>query len=248
MTSMPRRRPHRSAATALVILGLLGSACARTAPDTPTSAAATPLSLQYDHLRHLSLTATMNGRSVRAIALYANAPAYRPTGSPARDGYEGIASVDDAARAAVLYLHAYEETREARFRDDARGLLQFIASMEQGDGEFLNFIDASGQPNRSAPSSRKSMSYWAARSIWALGEAEAILPADQPDSAGGNQPGIAALDLHRVLERAVARMAREVDAGRLIGGSATATSEALLGLLALQRAHPTPEQAATPAK
>jgi multiple sugar transport system substrate-binding protein len=38
-------------------------------------------------------------------------------------------------------------------------------------------------------------------------------------------------------------MAREIDAGRLIGGSATATSEALLGLLALQRAEPSPRVA-----
>jgi multiple sugar transport system substrate-binding protein len=43
-----------------------------------------------------------------------------------------------------------------------------------------------------------------------------------------------------VLDRAVNRMAREIDAGHLIGGSATPTAEALLGLLALQRAEPSP--------
>ena len=36
-------------------------------------------------------------------------------------------------------------------------------------------------------------------------------------------------------------MAREIEAGRLIGGSATPTAEALLGLLALQRAEPSRE-------
>jgi multiple sugar transport system substrate-binding protein len=41
----------------------------------------------------------------------------------------------------------------------------------------------------------------------------------------------------------VARLAREVDAGRLVGGSATATAEALLGLLALQQADPSPSLA-----
>ncbi|HYU80431.1 MAG TPA: extracellular solute-binding protein, partial [Vicinamibacterales bacterium] len=46
------------------------------------------------------------------------------------------------------------------------------------------------------------------------------------------------------LDRAVARVAQEVDAGRLIGGSATATAEALLGLVALQRAEPSPARAA----
>jgi hypothetical protein len=34
---------------------------------------------------------------VRVVALYAEAPDDRPTGSPARDGYEGIASLDDFA-------------------------------------------------------------------------------------------------------------------------------------------------------
>ena len=116
------------------------------------------------------MDAVVNGRSVRVVALYAEAPDYRPTGSPSRDGSEGIACVDDAARAALVYLRAYEETGDARDRDEAHGLLQFVAAMEQGDGEFLNFIDTQGRPNRDAPSSRKSMSYWAARSVWALAE------------------------------------------------------------------------------
>lgn len=49
-----------------------------------------------------------------ASSRYAEAPDDRPTGSPARDGYEGIASLDDAARAAVVYLRAYEATGDAR--------------------------------------------------------------------------------------------------------------------------------------
>jgi multiple sugar transport system substrate-binding protein len=61
-----------------------------------------------------------------------------------------------------------------------------------------------------------------------------VLGADATRAAG----------LQPVLERAVARLSREVDAGRLIGGSATATSEALLGLLALQRADPSASNAA----
>ncbi|MBK6487269.1 MAG: hypothetical protein IPF98_10440 [Gemmatimonadetes bacterium] len=78
------------------------------------------------------------------------------------------------------------------------------------------------------------MSYWAARSIWALGEAQRVLGPETMNALG----------LRVVLDRAVARLAREVNAGRLIGGSATATAEALLGLLALQRAEPTVERGA----
>ncbi|MDP9204540.1 MAG: sugar ABC transporter substrate-binding protein [Gemmatimonadota bacterium] len=171
----------------------------------------------------------MKGQPVRAVSLYAEAPDYRPTGSPARDGFEGIASLDDAARAAVVYLREYEATGDIRARDEAVRLLGFVTAMEQSDGEFVNFIDSAGRLNLNAPSSRKSMSYWAARSIWALGEAVRVL---SPTDSTLLTP------IRPVLERAVARMGREIEAGRLIGGSITATSEALLGVLALQRAAP----------
>jgi multiple sugar transport system substrate-binding protein len=204
--------------------------------DPPSQA---PLRVSLDHLRHLGLDATVDDRPVRVVALYAEAPDYEPTPSPERDGSEGIASVDDAARAAVVYLRAYEVTGERRARDEALALLAFVAAMEQGDGEYVNFIDAQGQPNRQAPSSRKSMSYWAARSLWALGEAVRVLGPDDSASLTTMRP---------VLDRTVVRMARDIDAGRLIGGSATATAEALLGLLALQGAEPSPRIAALAAR
>jgi multiple sugar transport system substrate-binding protein len=190
-------------------------------------------------LKHLALDATVKGHPVRVVSLYANAPDYKPTGSPARDGYEGIASVDDAARAAVAYVRYYESHADTAARDEAVGLLGFVAAMEQGDGEFLNFIDSSGKPNRTAPSSRKSMSYWAGRSIWALGEATRVLGADSLPQVASMMP---------TFDRALARMSRDIEAGRLLGGSVTATSEALLGVLALQRANPSPENAALATK
>ena len=83
------------------------------------------------------------------------------------------------------------------------------------------------------------MSYWAARSLWALGEAMRVLGPDDSASLTTIRP---------VLDRTVMRMARDIDARRLIGGSATATAEALLGLLALQRAEPSPRIAALAAQ
>ena len=212
--------------------------CSRGAEPLAEAARSLPLGISLSHLRHLGLDAVVKGRPVRVVSLYAEAPDYRPTASPARDGYEGIASVDDAARAAVAYLRAYEVTGDSSARHEAIGLLAFVGAMEEGDGEFVNFVHADGRLNRSAPSSRKSMSYWAARSIWALGEAVRVLGAEQ----------VRSLELRQVLDRAVTRMAREIDAGRLIGGSATATAEGLLGLLALERAEPSPVLAALAAR
>jgi multiple sugar transport system substrate-binding protein len=211
----------------LVALAGISAGCGRRAELTAAPRGPVPLAINLDHLRHLGLSAVLRGHPVRVVSLYAEAPDYRLVGSPARDGFEGIASVDDAARAAVFYLRDYEVTGDVRSHDEALGLLAFITAMEQGDGEFVNFIDSTGRLNRSAPSSRKSMSYWAARSIWALGEAVRVLGPNDSTQLKTMRP---------VLDRALARMAREIEAGRLIAESTTATAEALLGVLALQKA------------
>lgn len=205
-----------------------GASCNRQPPRQSSEGASRPVVLSLAHLRHLGIDAKIGERKVRAVSLYAEAPDYRLAGSPARDGYEGVASVDDAARAAVVYLRAYEASGDTRDRTDALGLLSFIASMQTSDGEFVNFIDAHGVQNVKAPSSAKSMSYWAARSIWALGEAERVLGDSVMQQAG----------LRDVFNSAMGRMELDVLRGQLVGGSATATAEALLGLLAMQRAVP----------
>ena len=131
----------------MTILALAGLAAgcnrkaefARTPPPTPS------LTIRLDYLQHLGLDALVNQRPVRVVSLYAEAPDYRPTGSPARDGFEGIASVDDAARAAIVYLRSYESAGDMHTRAEAVGLLAFVVAMEQGDGEFVNFIDAKGR-------------------------------------------------------------------------------------------------------
>jgi len=212
---------------ALIALAAIPAGCGGRTELAAAPRGPTPLAINLDHLRHLGMSVVVKGQPVRVVSLYAEAPDYHLAGSPARDGFEGIAAVDDAARATVIYLRDYEVTGDPRSHDEALGLLAFITAMEQGDGEFVNFIDSTGRQNLSAPSSRKSMSYWAARSIWALGEAVRVL---------GPKDSTQLTTIRPVLDRAIARMAREIDAGRLIGGSTTATSEALLGVLALQKA------------
>src|SRR6202162_2878000 len=219
--------PRTVIALALFALAGVPTGCGRRAELTAAPRGPAPLGINLGHLRHLGMIAVVRGQPGRVVSLYAEAPDYRLVGSPARDGFEGIASVDDAARAAVIYLRDYEVTGDVRSHDEALGLLAFITAMEQGDGEFINFIDSTGRLNRKAPSSRKSMSYWAARSIWALGEAVQVL---------GPKDSTQLKTIRPVLDRALARMAREIEAGRLIGESTTATSEALLGVLALQQA------------
>src|SRR5687768_550337 len=159
----------------LAVAAVLGG-CRQPPPPPPSTSP--PIAIRHDHLRQLTLDLTVRGRPVRAVALYAEAPAYRPTGSPARDGFEGLACVDDAARAALVHLREFERSRDPRAREDAVGLLTFVASMEQGDGEFVNFVDAQGRPNVTGPTSAKAFSYWAARALWALADSVRVLGRD----------------------------------------------------------------------
>ena len=230
----------RQVISLLAVLAVSGTVagCHRGPASTaPTVHEARPAAItpRLDHLRALGLDVKVKGKPQRALALYANAPDYKPAASPERDGSEGIACVDDAARGVVVYLRDYEVTRDPRSRDDAKGLLDFITSMESGNGEFVNFIRFDGSQNETGITSKSAFSYWAARALWALGEAERVLRPHDPALADNYRP---------FLDRAVARFGVETGAGKLTHASGTATAEALLGLLAYQRAAPSADRAA----
>jgi len=87
----------------------------------------------------------------------------------AESGPEGIACVDDAARAALLALQAYEQLRVPSARALARGWLGFVASMQGPDGRFTNFIvDRIGRKKRHGRTSYPGGQWWTSRALWAL--------------------------------------------------------------------------------
>jgi hypothetical protein len=90
-------------------------------------------------------------------------------------GYEGIACVDDTARAALLALGAYEQTGDLRALRLARRWLTFVQYMQYPDGEFANFVrNSAGRRNASGPTSVKGGHFWTARALWALARAYRI--------------------------------------------------------------------------
>lgn len=87
-------------------------------------------------------------------------------------GYEGIACVDDTARAALLALGVCEQTGDARALALAKRWLTFVAYMQYPDGSFANFIrNAAGVRNATGRTSLKGGYWWSARALWALGRA-----------------------------------------------------------------------------
>jgi hypothetical protein len=119
------------------------------------------------------------GKRVWPVLIYAVPDPERPgryVPITAEDsGYEGIACVDDTARAAVLALAAYEQTGDTRALNVAKRWLTFVEYMQYPDGDFANFVrNPSGRRNASGPTSVKGGAFWTVRALWALARAYRI--------------------------------------------------------------------------
>ena len=99
-------------------------------------------------------------------------------------GYEGVACVDDAARALELYCALWSATRLPWTLRWCEGLLDFILAMQRSDGRWLNFILAwDGAPNRAGRTSVAGGMFWQARALLALARASRVLNDDRIDVA-----------------------------------------------------------------
>lgn len=85
-------------------------------------------------------------------------------------GEEGVACLDDAARALVLWCDLWERTGSPVARTWVDGLLGFCRWTLQADGRFLNFVlDWNGALNVDGPTSRADgASFWQARGARAM--------------------------------------------------------------------------------
>ena len=78
--------------------------------------------INFDHLNHLTETITLNGEPCDIIHIYSEYPDYQWIDA----AEEGIACVDDVARAAVVYLKYYETTGIDSILVKAKRLINFI--------------------------------------------------------------------------------------------------------------------------
>lgn len=108
-----------------------------------------------------------------AIAVYADEHD-RPVGAR-ETGEEGVACVDDAARALGMYAHLWRRTRVPWLRRKVDGLVEFLAYMEIAPGRFVNFIaDWDGERNLGGPTSVATGPFWNARALAGLAAAASI--------------------------------------------------------------------------
>ncbi len=202
--------------------------------------------VNLSHLRYLDTSAVIEGgRRVGLVHIYSEAPDYHFVDAK-ESGPEGIACVDDGARAAVVYLAYAEATGDTAALARARRQLEFVRAMQLPDGRFYNFVRADGSINRTGPTSHADLGWWAARGLWALGRGVEVFR--QRDPAYAETLAVAA---NRTVQL-VARLAAEPERDTTMAGrrwplglvqriNPCSTSELLLGLTALardRRAHP----------
>src|SRR5207248_6592872 len=125
-------------------------------------------------------------------------------------GVEGVACVDDAARASALLYNLWAATGNDALKQWADGLLDFVLWMHAGDGLWHNFIlDWQGVRNVDGPTSATGINFWQARATHALAEANCSrdVVTRALDVAGAASPpsdvrAVHALSVLTLLERA----------------------------------------------
>ncbi len=136
-------------------------------------------------LRRLTRGVPLAGPSAQAIAVYAEPSSpERPTPDLLRpageQGFEGVACVDDAARAVVLYCEHWARCRDSSAQTSAHHLLRFLAYMQDEDGRFVNFIlDWTGRKNLTGSTSFPGGPQWQARALHALAYGVATFAGDE---------------------------------------------------------------------
>lgn len=189
------------------------------------------------HLNHLYQEVTIGGQPMAIIHIYSEYPDYQWVD----DSDEGIACVDDAARAAVVYLRHFEVTGDTTSLWRARKLIDFCRYMQAEDGLFYNFIFADHSINRDGHTSFKSLGWWAARGVWALGEGCRVFRDRDPAYARRLQQHVQKTFAHldTLLQHYPAMdtiNGFNVPRWLLYNSAGDATSELVLGLAAYYRA------------
>lgn len=119
------------------------------------------------HLDHLYQEIEFQGKPAAIIHIYAEYPDYDWTEAKG----EGIACMDDIARAAVFYLRDYQSTGITESLHKFRMLMHFILAMQAENGYFYNFIDADYRIVKTSWNSQPVGNWWSWRALWAMGEA-----------------------------------------------------------------------------
>lgn len=109
--------------------------------------------------------------SIGYFHIYSNFPDYKPVEATG----EGIACIDDAARAGEAYLKLYQLTGRKHFLSKVRSIVNFVLYLQSPNGYFWNFIYKDGSINKLGITSRAEPNWWSYRAFLFLQLARVFL-------------------------------------------------------------------------
>jgi hypothetical protein len=128
-----------------------------------------PFSLvNTSHLDYLYQKIKVGNNEMGIIHIYADYPDFKYVEAKG----EGIACVDDAARAEVFYMKYYKLKKDPAVLDKIKMLTNFLLYMQSENGFFNNFIWKDYTIDSTYKTSVAEPNWWTWRAIWTLAEAQ----------------------------------------------------------------------------
>lgn len=138
------------------------------------------------HLDHLYEENSVDGKELGIVHIYCEYPDYKLVG----DSDEGIACVDDVARAAVFYMNYSKQYNDLPARHKAAKLIEFVLHMQSENGFFNNFIFPDYSINKTHQNSVALANWWCWRALWSLTEAYSFFEPLDKEFSGRIQQAI----------------------------------------------------------
>lgn len=129
-----------------------------------------------EHLDKLYKEITLGQDSAAFVYIYAEYPTYTPFEAVG----EGIACIDDVARAAVFYFKYFKQTQNNLYLAKAKKLVAFTLHMQADNGLYYNFINEDYSINNTRINSLAIADWWTWRALWALSEAMIYAKDNEP--------------------------------------------------------------------
>jgi DUF1680 family protein len=118
------------------------------------------------HLNSLYEECNTGQRKIGIIHIYSGYPNYRWSD----DDQEGIACLDDAARALVFSIHHYLLARDKSSLAKIKPLTEFLLYMQSPKGLFYNFVHKDMEINKKHSNSTDQFNWWTCRAFYGLTE------------------------------------------------------------------------------
>ncbi len=156
-----------------ILLVLVFFACANHDKQPPMTL------VNLSHLDHLYQDVTYGDSQFGIIHIYSDYPDY----NYAWEKHEGIACVDDVARALVVYINHYQKTGNEESLRKSRQLVRCLLFMRADNGYFYNFILEDNSINKTYQRSLPEANWWSWRALWAMLEALPTMEKTDPELA-----------------------------------------------------------------